>query len=198
MLSKRPPLLAVIRASSPDEAIARARGVYAGGFRLIEITATVPQAPDVVRELVGLTGAMIGGGTITNLAQADDFLAAGAQFLVSPVNLLRMIDVAHAAGVPCAVGGLTPSEIHAAWQAGADLVKIFPIRAVGGLVYVKDLREPFGDLPILASGGIDEQNYLAYLHSGIKIVSFGSYLWQGEPQVQAEKLCQPFLHGTTP
>lgn len=193
MLSKRPPLLAVIRASSPEEAINRARGVYAGGFRLIEITATVPRAPDVVRELVGLTGALIGGGTITNLAQADDFLAAGAQFLVSPINLLRLVEVSRSAGVSCAVGGMTPTEIHAAWQAGADLIKVFPVRAMGGLVYLKDLAEPFGELPILASGGIDEHNYRAYLHGGAKLVSFGSFLWQGDPQAQAEKLCAPFL-----
>lgn len=196
MLSKRPPLLAVIRSDTPEEAVERARAVYAGGFRLIEITTTVPQAPDVIRELVGLTGALIGGGTITNLAQADDFLAAGAQFLVSPINLLKLVDVARAAGVPCVVGGMTPTEIHAAWQAGADLVKVFPVRAVGGLVFLKDLHEPFPELPLLVSGGIDPQNYLGYLRSGARLVSFGGYLWQGDPQTQAAGLCEPWINGS--
>ena len=134
----------VVRAPSAELALRAAEAVLAGGISVFEITMTVPGAVDVIRELgERFHGrALIGAGTVLTPEDALTCIDAGAQFIVGPGLNLATIAAAHARDVPVMPGALTPTEVITAWQAGADMVKIFPCGAVGGAKYLRALRGP--------------------------------------------------------
>lgn len=175
----RAPVVGVVRTSSRDEASAVARAFIEGGLELIEITFTVPGASDLVRELRSArSGARngsgppwIGMGTVTSATRAREALDAGAEFVVTPNTKPPVAELVREAGVFLVAGALTPTEIVEAWDAGADLVKVFPLPPVGGPVYLSVVRGPLGDIPMLASGGFDVEEIPAYREAGA--VAFG-------------------------
>ena len=171
-------LTAVVRTKTPEQAVRTAQALYAAGIRLVEITFTVPDAANVI----GIVAAekpgncLVGAGTVTTGVQAQAALAAGAQFMVGPVNRPALVSLAHEADVPCIMAGLTPTEILDVHESGSDMVKVFPIDSVGGPSYVKSVLGPLPGIPIVASGGIGFDNYRAYLEAGAANVALGSGL----------------------
>jgi 2-dehydro-3-deoxyphosphogluconate aldolase / (4S)-4-hydroxy-2-oxoglutarate aldolase len=171
-------IVPVIRAATPDLAARAARAVLAGGISVFEITMTVPDAPAVIRALVKELGdqAVIGAGTVLNAAAAHQCVDAGAAFIVSPGFDPDTVTEAHARGVPAMPGALTPTEVITAWNHGADLVKIFPVSAMGGASYLRALRGPLPEVKLLPTGGITAANAAEFLRAGASAIGVGSEL----------------------
>jgi 2-dehydro-3-deoxyphosphogluconate aldolase/(4S)-4-hydroxy-2-oxoglutarate aldolase len=171
-------IVPVIRAATPDLALRAARAVMAGGISVFEITMTVPDAPDVIRALVRELGdrALVGAGTVLSAAAAHQCIDAGAAFVVSPGLDPDTVVEAHGRGVPAMPGALTPTEVIAAWNLGADVVKIFPISAVGGAKYLRALKGPLPDVKMLPTGGITAANAAEFLAAGAVALGIGGEL----------------------
>jgi 2-dehydro-3-deoxyphosphogluconate aldolase/(4S)-4-hydroxy-2-oxoglutarate aldolase len=175
MSVRRAPIVGVVRTASRDEAAAQARTLAACGVELIEITFTVPGASGLVRELLaGRTAEgppWFGMGTVTTAARAREAVAAGAEFLVTPNVSAEVAREARDSGTFLVMGALTPTEIVAAVELGADLVKVYPLPPVGGPAYLSVIRGPLGDVPMLAAGGFGVEEIPAYQKVGA--IAFG-------------------------
>lgn len=171
-------LTAVVRTNSAEQAVRTAEALYGAGIRLVEITFTVPDAAAVIGKVAAQKPAhcLVGAGTVTRCEQARAALAAGAQFIVGPVHRPALIPLAHESDVPCIMAGLTPTEILDVHESGSDMVKVFPIDSAGGPGYVKTVLGPLPGTPIVASGGIDFDNFMAYFEAGVAGVALGSSL----------------------
>lgn len=173
-------LVAILRTDSAVAALALGHAVVAGGFRLIEVTLTTPGAEQVIGEMLGLKDVCVGCGTVLT---PDDALRAidwGAKFIVSPHTDTKLLAIAQNAGVMAIAGALTPTEILTAWQSGADLIKLFPVTQVGGVEYLKSLRAPFPNVPLMPTGGVSEDNFLQYLEAGAVALGLGHALFPHE------------------
>jgi 2-dehydro-3-deoxyphosphogluconate aldolase/(4S)-4-hydroxy-2-oxoglutarate aldolase len=176
----RAPVVGVVRTDSRDEAARIARAFIDAGLELIEITFTVPDATELVEELLagrpGEGPPWIGMGTVTSAERAGRALAAGAEFIVSP-NTSREVAVrVRRNDTYLVVGALTPTEIAEAHALGADLVKVFPVPPVGGPDYLSVVRGPLGDVPMLASGGFGVEEIPAYRRAGAVAYGIGAPL----------------------
>ncbi len=171
-------LVAVIRAERPEDAFFAARAMAEAGVRGIEITFTVPDATASIREAIAAlpSDVIVGAGTVLTESQALDALHAGARFLVSPIRDAGLVKIGHEHGALVAIGGLTPTEIVAAARAGADYVKVFPGESLGGPTYIKHLRGPLPDIPLMVTGGVTRENAAAYLAAGAQSVGLGGDL----------------------
>ena len=171
-------IVPVIRAASPELALRAAEAVLAGGISVFEITMTVPDAPAVIKTLVARLGAraVVGAGTVLDAEAAARCIDAGAAFVVSPGFDPATVAAAHARGVPAMPGALTPTEVIAAWKAGADMVKIFPASAVGGPKYLRALRGPLPDVKLLPTGGVNAATAADYIAAGAAALGVGSEL----------------------
>jgi 2-dehydro-3-deoxyphosphogluconate aldolase / (4S)-4-hydroxy-2-oxoglutarate aldolase len=170
-------LVPVIRASSPDEARFAADAIYEGGISVAEITMTVPGALEVISDLArNSPGVLIGAGTVLNADSARRCLEAGAQFLVSPGLHLKTVEHAVHHKVLIIAGALTPTEIMAAWEAGADFVKVFPCSNVGGPSYLRALKGPFPDIPLVPTGGVNLETAQEFLRAGASALGVGGEL----------------------
>jgi len=169
-------LIAVIRAASPEAALAAANAVAKGGIRLIEVTFTVPDATRVMAELSKNADLVVGAGTVLTAAQASAALAAGAKFIVAP-NLSREVaGAALEAGVTYIPGAYTTGEILAARAAGAHVIKVYPVGVAGGPQYIQVIRDPLPDIPLLAAGGTTIDNMIPFLRAGCLGVGLGASL----------------------
>jgi 2-dehydro-3-deoxyphosphogluconate aldolase/(4S)-4-hydroxy-2-oxoglutarate aldolase len=168
----------VIRASSAGHALDAAEAIEAGGIPVAEITMTVPNAINVIREVVARCGdrVLVGAGTVCSERQALECLDAGAQFLVSPGLSVAVVEAARKAGKVAVPGALTPTEIMAAAEAGAKAIKLFPCGSVGGPKYLKALRGPFPDLDFIPTGGVNAGNAAEFFAAGAFAVGMGSDL----------------------
>ncbi|MFJ4093271.1 bifunctional 4-hydroxy-2-oxoglutarate aldolase/2-dehydro-3-deoxy-phosphogluconate aldolase [Kitasatospora sp. NPDC089913] len=166
------PVVAVVRAPRIPDAAALCAALAAGGITWTEFTFTTP---DVTTHLhrAAQAGHRVGVGTVLTSQQAEQGLAAGASFLVTPGLRPEVADVAHAAGVPVILGALTATEVAQAVDLGAAAVKIFPARAFGP-GYFKDLRGPYPDVPLVASGGVNAGNAAEFLAHGALAVCAGT------------------------
>ena len=167
---------AVVRTSDPTEALVTSRSLIRAGIGVIEVTFTVPDAPEVIRELSSEGHAMIGAGTVTTPEQFDAAIAAGARFVVAPVHPSFLIAAAREANVLAVPGCATPNEIWVAILAGALAVKVFPISRLGGPSYLRDLAGPLPDLHLMPSGGIGIEDVGAYRSAGAWCVAVGGPL----------------------
>jgi 2-dehydro-3-deoxyphosphogluconate aldolase/(4S)-4-hydroxy-2-oxoglutarate aldolase len=172
----------VVRASSPAEARMAAEAVCEGGIPIVEITMTVPGAVEVIRELAknSASGVLIGAGTVINAEAARRCLDAGAQFLVSPGLNLPTVEFAVREGKLIMAGALTPTEVMAAWEAGADFVKIFPCGQVGGAKYIKALKGPFPQIPLVPTGGVNLTTAAEFIEAGVAALGIGGELVQAD------------------
>ncbi len=170
-------IVAVLRADHPGSYDAVAECLVANGIRSIELTLTTPGTLDHLPHLLRELGkdAEFGIGTVTDVAQAERAIEAGAHYLVTPLTDPAIIAAATAAGCPIFPGALTPTEVHAAWAAGASAVKIFPAQTVGP-AYGSHLRGPFPDLQFLPSGGVRLEDIAPWLSNGALAVSLGGPL----------------------
>ncbi len=176
-------LIAVIRAATPEQARSAALAVAAGGLTLLEVTFTVPDATRVMRELAGATDAVIGAGTVLTPDQARAAIDAGARFIVAPSLSREVAAVAHEAGVMFCPGAYTTTEILAALDAGAHVVKLYPVGVAGGPAYVQVIRDPLPHAPLLAAGGTNLENVPAFLRTGCIGAGLGASL--ADPRLAA-------------
>ena len=171
-------IVPVVRASSPHEARVAADAVCAGGIPIVEITMTVPGAVDVIRDLVKSSGAnvLVGAGTVLDAEAARRCIDAGAQFLVTPGFDLKTVEFAAQQGTVILPGALTPTEVITAWKAGADFVKVFPCGMVGGAKYIKALRGPLPQVPLVPTGGVNLNNAAEFIDAGAVALGVGGEL----------------------
>ncbi len=171
-------IVPVIRAASEDEARKLIEAILAGGISIFEVTMTVPNAVSLIKSLVADFGdqAIIGAGTVLDTEMAQNCLAAGAKFVVSPALNLSVIETCRREKVAVFPGALTPTEIVAAWQAGADAVKIFPANAVGGASYLKAIKAPLPNIELMPTGGVTLATIGDFIRAGAIAVGVGSDL----------------------
>ena len=171
-------IVPVVRASSADEARGAVDAICAGGIPIIEITMTVPDAVNIIRQVVRHCGpgVLTGAGTVVTAEQARMCLDAGAEFLVSPGFSEAVVETAAARGKVVIPGALTPTEVMAALGAGASVIKIFPCGSVGGPKYLKSLRAPFPELRFIPTGGVNISNAAEYIAAGAFALGVGADL----------------------
>jgi 2-dehydro-3-deoxyphosphogluconate aldolase / (4S)-4-hydroxy-2-oxoglutarate aldolase len=171
-------IVPVVRASSVEEANRAVEAICAGGIASVEITMTVPNAISVIREVVQQRGkdVLIGAGTVTNAAQAEACILAGAQFLVSPGLSSAVLAEAKNHSILAIPGALTPTELMSAQEQGATLVKIFPCGNVGGAKYLKSLKAPFPQAMLIPTGGVNTANAADFIAAGAFALGVGADL----------------------
>lgn len=169
-------LLAAIRAPSAEVALAAARAVAKGGIPLLEITFTVPDATRVMTALAAAEDVVVGAGTVLTADQARAALDAGARFIVAPNLSHDVARVALAGGAMYCPGAYTTTEIVAARDAGAHVVKVYPIGVAGGPRYIEVIRDPLPDIPMLAAGGTTLENMVPFLRAGCVGIGLGGSL----------------------
>jgi 2-dehydro-3-deoxyphosphogluconate aldolase/(4S)-4-hydroxy-2-oxoglutarate aldolase len=169
--------IAVIRMKDAAKLAQAAAALRRGGVVAIEVTMTVPGAVEIIREMAGRreAGTVIGAGTVLDAGTAADVIAAGADFVVSPITDLGMIQACRAAGVLVAPGAFTPTEIVTAWRAGADIVKVFPATSLGPQFF-KDLRGPLPQVRLMPTGGVTVENAREFIAAGACCVGLGTAL----------------------
>lgn len=174
---ERSGVVAVIRMKDPDKVQAVVDAIAAGGVRAIEVTMTVPNAVNLIRALAPKmpAGFLFGAGTVLDADTAAQVIDAGAQFIVSPVFRRSLITACHERGVPVTPGCFTPTEILDAWDAGADIVKVFPATALGP-GYIKDVRAPLPQVKLMPTGGVTVENAGEWIKAGAVAVGVGSAL----------------------
>ena len=174
-------IIAIVRLNDLSTAVDLSRALFAGGIRALEFTLSNPAAIKALAEVKAALPefdrgeAVIGIGTVLKADQARAAIEAGAQFIVSPATNLATIEACQQLKIAVMPGALTPTEILAAWEAGASAVKVFPARSVGPS-YLKDVREPLPFLRLIPTGGIDQHNVKEYLKNGAFAVGVGGNL----------------------
>jgi 2-dehydro-3-deoxyphosphogluconate aldolase / (4S)-4-hydroxy-2-oxoglutarate aldolase len=172
-----PGIIAVVRAQRADQVIPLSQALIEGGVVAVEITMTTPNAIAAIqqaRELVG-DRALIGVGTVLDAETCRAALAAGAEFVVTPICRTALVAIAHAADRPIMIGAYTPTEAQLAHEAGADFIKIFPADTLGP-GYMRGIRAPLPHLRIVPTGGVDVENVGAFLKAGCAALGVGSSL----------------------
>lgn len=170
-------LVAVIRGPDPELALKVVEALVEGGVLGIEITYSTPSAASTARSLAKKYGEQIilGMGTLTMPEQAEEAKAAGARFIVSPHCEEKLASSMVATGLAVMIGALTPTEVYRAYNLGSDVVKIFPGSLVGP-DYIKALRGPFPEIPVMPTGGVTAENIPKWFEAGAFAVGAGSKL----------------------
>ena len=186
-------LVPVLRAESEAQALALADAIAAGGVTVLEVTMTVPGAIRVMRQLAEKRpDILIGAGTVLDPETARMCILEGAQFVVSPALNVRTIEMCHRYGVAVLPGALTPTEIVTAWEAGADVVKIFPASALGGAKYLKSVKAPLPQVEMIPTGGVSQSTAAEFLEAGAFALGVGADLVnlkaisEGHPEIITE------------
>jgi 2-dehydro-3-deoxyphosphogluconate aldolase/(4S)-4-hydroxy-2-oxoglutarate aldolase len=171
-------IVPVVRAASAQQAMQAAEAVCAGGIPIVEITMTVPGAIDVITQLAKSMGndVLIGAGTVLDAEAAERCIDAGADFLVSPGFDLATVQFAKQQGKLIMAGALTPTEVITAWKAGSDFVKIFPCGTVGGAKYIKALKAPLPQVPMVPTGGVNLETAADFIRAGADALGIGGEL----------------------
>jgi len=186
-------IIPVIRAQSASEAMQAAEAVCNGGITIVEITMTVPDAVEAVRQLSRdmKSRLLVGAGTVLRADAVEQCVEAGAEFIISPGFNAKVVARAKEMGKLVMAGALTPTEVMEAWDAGSDFVKIFPCGTVGGPKYVKALKGPFPDVAMVPTGGVNLENAADFLSAGADALGIGGEL------VSAAALKAGDLHAIT-
>ncbi|HEX7286102.1 MAG TPA: bifunctional 4-hydroxy-2-oxoglutarate aldolase/2-dehydro-3-deoxy-phosphogluconate aldolase [Candidatus Angelobacter sp.] len=171
-------IIPVVRASSAREAIIAVEAVTAGGIPIAELTMTVPGAISVIAELVKTMGkdTIVGAGTVLDAETAQRCMDAGAEFIVSPGFDLETVRSAKRQDKLVMAGALTPTEVLTAWKAGSDFVKIFPCGSVGGAKYIKALKGPLPQVPMVPTGGVNLETAADFIRAGADALGIGGEL----------------------
>jgi 2-dehydro-3-deoxyphosphogluconate aldolase/(4S)-4-hydroxy-2-oxoglutarate aldolase len=170
-------ILPSVRVSSRDLALFAADTVYAAGIPIVEITLTIPGALEVIGDLAKRYPDMVvGAGTVLDEESARRCVDAGARFLTSPGLIRKVVAYAKVTDVAVLPGALTPTEIIAAWKAGADFVKLFPTVHMGGSQYVRAMKVPLPQVPLIATGGVNQLNASDFILAGATAIGLGGEL----------------------
>lgn len=188
----------VVRARSSEEAARVVEAIKAGGVSVLEITMTVPRAVELIAELSERygDGATVGAGTVLDPETARACVLAGARFIVSPSLNAKTIELCRRYGVAVMPGALTPTEVVTAWQAGADMVKVFPCNALGGASYLKALKAPLPQVELIPTGGVSLKTAADFIRAGASALGVGAdlidlkALAEGQAEVITERARQ--------
>lgn len=169
-------LIPIIRVESSKTALRVADAFLEGGVKIIEVTFSVPNAIDLVKELTQKVGdkVLIGTGTVLDGVTAREAILAGSEFIVSPMYSRDLIETSRRYSKLCFPGALTPTEILEAYTMGADAVKVFPCGNVGGADYIKAVRAPLPHIPLIPTGGVELDTAGAFLDAGAFALGVGS------------------------
>jgi 2-dehydro-3-deoxyphosphogluconate aldolase/(4S)-4-hydroxy-2-oxoglutarate aldolase len=193
-------ILPAIRVSAAERARFAVEALNSAGIPLAEITMTVPRALDVITQMTrSLPNMVIGAGTVLDTETARRCLDAGAHFLTSPGFVPEVVEFALKNDVVVFPGALTPTEVITAWKAGADFVKIFPCAEVGGYHYIRTLKVPLPQIPLIASGGVNQQTAYDFILAGASALGIGEQLIPHEAlykrkETQIQELARRFLN----
>src|SRR5258708_15242693 len=171
-------VIPIVRATSAKHALLAAEAVCAGGIPIVEITMTVPGAIDLIAQLAKTLGSeiLIGAGTVLDPETAQRCIDAGAEFIVSPGFDAETIQHVKRLGKLMAAGALTPTDVVNAWKAGSDFVKIFPCGTVGGAKYIKALKAPLPQIPMVPTGGVNLETAADLIRAGADALGIGGEL----------------------
>jgi len=170
-------IIPAVRVSSAEDARFAAEAVSRGGIPIVEITMTVPGALEVISHLLKATPEMIvGAGSILDVETARRCVDAGAQFLTTDGLVLHVVEFAVKEHIVVFPGALTPSEVIEAWRAGSDFVKVVPCASVGGDTYVRALKAPLPQVPLIAAGGVNQLTALNFILAGATALGVGREL----------------------
>jgi len=169
--------VAVIRMEDTSKLIKVAEAIYNGGVKAIEITMTVPDAINVIKLVEREIGdkVLIGVGSVLNSDMAQQAIDAGAKYVVSPIFKKDIIETSHKNNIPALPGAFTPTEVQAAYEAGADIVKIFPADVLG-MAFIKGIKAPMPHLKVMPTGGVTLTNAGEWIKAGASAVGVGSDL----------------------
>lgn len=178
-------IIAVIRTDSTVKAEIIIAALIKGGIDVLEVTMTIPGAVELIKRLTSeyKNTALIGAGTVLDEDAAQKCVEAGAKFIVSPILNRKAIAFCNQNKIAVMPGALTPAEIFNAWQAGADMIKIFPVSALGGVSYLKAVKAVFPRLNLVPTGGINLKDAFDFIEAGAVAVGMGSELTKGTESV---------------
>jgi len=168
-------IVPIVRADSAEQALQAAKAIYRGGIRTLEVTMTVPGAIRVLEKVADEFGDRItlGAGTVLDPETARSCMLAGARFFVSPSVSVPTIEMCNRYSMVVIPGALTPTEVVTAWDAGADLVKIFPAGNAGGPSYIKALKAPLPQVLMVPTGGVGLENVAEFFEAGASAIAVG-------------------------
>ena len=178
---KKMPVIGILRDIPLGQEKECVRTSVTQGLTLIEVTMNTKNAIEILKALKEAakgTELVVGAGTVRTLEELNLALDAGAGFIVSPTTIPEIIEKGNSLGIPMIPGALTPTEIEIAYRAGATCVKVFPVDALGGPSYIKSLRGPFRDIPLLACGGVHTENAKTYLDASANLLAFGGSIFK--------------------
>jgi 2-dehydro-3-deoxyphosphogluconate aldolase/(4S)-4-hydroxy-2-oxoglutarate aldolase len=181
-------IIAGVRVSEAELALFAAESIYEAGIPILEITMTVPGAVDLISHLTKTyPDFIVGAGTVLSAETAQRCIDAGAGFVTSPGFVPEVLEATLKYGAVAIPGALTPSEVIAGWKAGADFVKIFPCSTVGGAPYVRSLKVPLPQIPLIASGGVNQVTARDFIFAGASALGIRSELTPREALQSRQK-----------
>jgi 2-dehydro-3-deoxyphosphogluconate aldolase / (4S)-4-hydroxy-2-oxoglutarate aldolase len=194
-------IIPIIRAPSADVAVAVVEVIQRAGISVAEITMTVPNALDAMATVAKRFAGKVhlGAGTVTDAETARRAVDAGAEFIVTPCLVPEVIEAAHQADVAVLPGALTPGEIFEAFRLGGDLIKIFPVQSLGGAAYLRALRGPFPQIPLVPTGGVTLDNIAEMFAAQAAAVGIGNQMIPRDALARRDyaeigSLARQFLH----
>jgi 2-dehydro-3-deoxyphosphogluconate aldolase/(4S)-4-hydroxy-2-oxoglutarate aldolase len=166
-----------IRVNSADQALYCAEILYGAGIPVAEIPMTVPEAVEIIRRIAHeFPDLVVGAGTVLDSETANRCIDAGARFITSTGLVAEVVATTLKANVVAIPGALTPTEVIACWKAGGDYVKIFPAASLGGDLYIRSLKLPLPQIPLIAAGGVSQQNAEGFIRAGASALGVGMEL----------------------
>ncbi len=170
-------ILPCARVKAPEHAQFAAETLYAAGIPNVEIPITLPEAPEVIRDLaMKYPDMVVGAGTVLDAKAAERCIEAGSRFITSPGFIPEVVARARQADIAVFPGACTPTEVISAWRAGADLVKIFPAATAGGTHYVRALKVPLPQILLMVTGGVSQSTAFDYILAGATAIGVGGEL----------------------
>ena len=176
------PIIGIMRGITEDKLIKTIEAAIRGGLKFVEITMNTDFAADLIKKAREefKEKVLIGAGTVITVDELNMAVDSGAQFIVAPNFNSIIAEICTKNELPYFPGAITPQEIFNAWQAGVYMVKVFPVSAMGGPVYIKELRGPYQKIKLLACGGVNPENIREYFQSGINAIAIGSQIFNPE------------------
>jgi len=173
------PLVGIIRGVTMDTLDGTLQAAVDGGLKTIEITLNTPNALKLIKTATTCSFT-VGAGTVCTCDEAKAAVQAGAAFIVSPITDVSMITWCKKENIPIFAGALTPTEVYRAWEAGATMVKVFPVDSMGGPAYIKKLKGPLDNIDLLACSGVRPENLGDYFSAGASAVAIGGSIFKQE------------------
>ena len=168
--------IAEIRTETAKQALGVVEAQARGGIAVFEISVAIPGSSEILHHFTNQSDIIVGAGGVVNATQATEAARAGARFIVSPIMSPAVLQACHESHITCILGALTPTEIIAAQQAGAEMIKVFPVNALGGSHYLRSLYRQFVNLHLMVAGGITLENLPEYLALPVRSITLGSTL----------------------